>query len=157
MIERKDGRLLMFMRTYVGSFYKSYSSDGGATWSAPVDSGVAAPGAMPTLARLPTTGDILLLFNYSEPSEIDGPFPRNRMASAISSDEGETFGSIRILDGNAGFPGKLTMANVTFVGKNALIFYSKSPTRKNHYSWMQQLLPIQWFYRPDPVKETGSK
>ena len=57
-----------------------------------------------------------------KPSEIDGPFPRNRMASAISSDEGETFGSIRILDGNAGFPGKLTMANVTFVGEKRADF-----------------------------------
>lgn len=73
VVELKDGRLLMLMRTYVGSFYRSFSTDGGETWSEPTDAGIPAPGAMPTLVRIPKTGDLLLLFNYGEPDEIDGP------------------------------------------------------------------------------------
>lgn len=157
VIELRDGRLLMLMRTYVGWFYKSYSTDGGASWSEPVNSGIPAPGAMPTLVRMPNTGDLLLLFNYGEPHENDGPFPRNRMASAISQDEGRNFSSIRILDGNSEFPGKMTMANVTFLGDTALVFYSKSPTKKNFYSWMQQVMPVQWFYEGDNSKIFGEK
>jgi hypothetical protein len=64
----------------------------------------------------------------------------------VSRDEGETFESLQILDGGADFPGKITMANVTFAGRNALVFYSKSLSRKNEYHWMQQILPVSWFY-----------
>ena len=38
------------------------------------------------------------------------------------------------------------MANVAFSGKNAVVCYSKSPSQKNNYSWMLQVLPISWFY-----------
>ena len=157
IIELKDGRLLMLMRTYVGWFYKSYSDDKGATWSDPVNSGIVAPGAMPTLARIPSTGHILLIFNYAEREEIDGPFPRSRMATMISKDEGQNFSSLCILDGSKEFAGKMTMATVSFVGRNALIFYSKSPTKANFYSWMQQVIPINWFYEGDYTKVYGEE
>lgn len=149
VMELRDGRLLMLMRTYVGWFYKSMSRDGGVTWSEPENSGIPAPGAMPTLARLPGTGDMLLLFNYGDADEISGPWPRTRMASAISRDEGESWTSVRILDGSKDFPGKMTMANVTFVDEKAQVFYSKSPSKKNLYSWIQQTIPIRWFYEGD--------
>jgi sialidase-1 len=157
VLELEDGRLLMLLRTYVGWFYKSYSADGGATWSEPVNSGIPAPGSMPTLVRIPGRGDILLLFNYGELEENNGPLPRNRMASAISRDEGENFTSIRILDGSPEFQGKMTMANVTFVDDNAVLFYSKSPTKENFYSWRQQIIPIRWFYEGDSAKVYGEK
>jgi sialidase-1 len=152
VVELSDGRLLMLMRTYVGSFYRSISTDGGATWSEPENSGIPAPGTMPTLARIPTTGDILLLYNYADPNEIRGPFPRTRMASAISHDDGITFTTVRVFDGHKGFPGKMTMANVTFVRSNAVIFFSKSPSMKNEYSLMEQIIPIKWFYEGDRTK-----
>ncbi|HZQ21652.1 MAG TPA: sialidase family protein [Terriglobales bacterium] len=152
IIELKNGDVLMLLRTYVGTLYESVSHDGGVTWREPVSSGIPSPGAMPTLARIPQTGDILLLYNYAEPNEVHGPLPRTRMASAISRDEGSSFTSVRVLDGSKDFPGKMTMANVTFLGDDAVLFYSKTPDQKNFYSWMEQIIPIAWFYEGSSKK-----
>jgi hypothetical protein len=157
VIELKDGRLLMFIRNYTGWFYKSYSSDRGATWSKPVNSGIPAPGATPQLRRIPTTGDILLLYNFADRSEISGPLPRTRLASAISIDEGMNFSSVRILAGSNDYKGKVMMPNVEFVGEDALIAYCDSPTTKNNYSLKQVIVPIKWFYEGDREQSYGEQ
>lgn len=152
VVELKDGRLFMLIRTYAGWFYKSYSKDQGATWSEPVSSGIPAPGSIPTIRRIPTTGDLLLIYSYGEPEEIHGAWPRNRLASMISKDEGETFSSRRLLSGGKDFPGKVTMPAVTFLGDEALVFYGKSQSMANSYDWVQQVVPIPWFYEGDKSK-----
>ncbi|MBT7165193.1 MAG: hypothetical protein HN904_20605 [Victivallales bacterium] len=154
VIELRDGRLMMFMRTYLKSIYRSFSADGGETWSKPESSGIPSPGSMSTIKRLPT-GDILLLWNWARLPDISGPWPRIFMSSAISTDEGRNFSSVRHLDGAADFPGKITMANVTFSGGNAIITYSKSMTKKNAYNWRLQVVPIKWFYEGDMTLAYG--
>ena len=149
IVELKDGRLMMFMRVYLKSIYVSYSEDDGATWSKPVSSGIPGPGAMPTLRRMPD-GNLLLVWNWAPVEKIDGPWPRNRISSVISKDDGKTWTSLRHLDdGGDDFPGKMTMANVAFCGGNAVVTYSKSQTKKNAYSWCLQVIPLQWFYEGD--------
>ncbi|HTO04553.1 MAG TPA: sialidase family protein [Opitutus sp.] len=59
--ELDDGRLLMLIRTVVGSFYESYSPDGGATWSAP-SVGALSCGGPGNLVRLPG-GSLAFAFN----------------------------------------------------------------------------------------------
>ncbi len=145
VVERRDGSLLMFVRCYAGSIYRALSRDGGDSWSEFESSGIPAPGAQPSLKQMPN-GDILLLFNRARPEEIDGGFPRNRLGSAVSQDDGVTWEHIRNIDGGSDFPGKITMANVTFVENRAVVTYSRSETRKNHYSWWLQILPLEWFY-----------
>ena len=154
--ELQDGSLLMKMRTYCGYIYCSRSTDRGTTWSAPHSSGIPAPGARPTLKRIPSTGDLLLVYNAGEPEEIHGPTPRNRMASLISRDMGETWSSYRLIDGGPDFIGKMTNSTVMFVGDRVLVFYSKVDLAdvppggsSNHYSWVQQTLPLEWFYAGD--------
>ncbi len=49
------------------------------------------------------------------------------------------------------------MANVTFVGDRAVITYSKSSSKKNHYSWQLQVIPLKWFYEGDRSKVYGEK
>jgi len=155
IIELKDGRLMMIMRTYLKSIYKSYSSDGGATWAEPVSSGIPSPGSMATLRRLPN-GDILLIWNWAEPAAIDGPWPRNFISAAISQDEGRNFSHVRHLDGAADFQGKITMANVAFAANDRVVItYSKSMTKKNAYNWRLQVLPVSWFYEGDTGQVYG--
>ena len=151
VIELSDSRLMMLMRTYLGTFYKSYSDDFGETWSTPEDSRIVAPGAMPRLSRMPN-GDILLLYNTAlSEDEIDGPWPRKYLAAAVSSDEGETFHSLQLLEGGSDFPGKITMANVTFFEGNAIITYSRSMNLTNAYDWRLQVIPEAWFIQaPEP-------
>ena len=154
--ELADGSLLMLVRTYAGHLYASRSKDGGATWCAPYSSGIPAPGARPTLTRVPSTGDLLLVYNAGEPEEIHGPTPRNRMASLISRDQGVTWSSYRLIDGGPGFNGKMTNSTVAFVGDDALVGYSKVDLAdvppggsSNHYSWVQRRLPLEWLYNGD--------
>lgn len=89
--ERTDGKLLMLGRTELGQFYKSYSSDGGISWSHPVPTGIASSYAPGTLIRIPQTGDLLLIWNQASPQEIMSGLHRHRLSTAISSDEGETW------------------------------------------------------------------
>ncbi|MBN2294839.1 MAG: exo-alpha-sialidase [Pirellulales bacterium] len=154
IVELKDGRLKMFLRTYLGSFYVSYSKDKGATWSDPVDSGIAAPGSMPTVKRMPT-GDLLLIYNWGAPEKIVGVWPRSHIKTAVSTDDGKTWTSLRLLDGGDDFQGKMTMANVSFCNGNAVITYSCSPTKKNTYDWRLQVVPINWFYGGDMSVKFG--
>ena len=156
VVELKDGRLMMFMRTYLKSIYVSYSEDGGATWSDPQSSGIPSPGAMPTLKRMPN-GDLLLMWNWAEEDKIKGAWPRNRISSVVSTDDGKTWTSLRHLDGSDDFPGKITMANVTFCEGNAVVTYSKSITKENAYNWCLQVLPIKWFYEGDKSVVLGKK
>ncbi|MEA1952282.1 MAG: sialidase family protein, partial [Planctomycetota bacterium] len=148
VVELKDGRLMMFMRTYLKSIFVSYSDDDGATWSKPKSSGIPSPGAMPTVRRMPG-GDLLLIWNWAAEEKISGPWPRNRISSAVSTDDGKTWNSLRHLDGAEDFSGKITMANVAFCNGNAVVTYSKSMTKKNAYSWRLQVIPIKWFYEGD--------
>jgi sialidase-1 len=152
VIELSDHRLMMLIRTYLGSFYKSYSSDFGAHWTTPVDSGIMAPGAMPRLSRMPD-GDILLLYNSAtSEDEINGAFPRKYLSAAVSEDEGVHFSPFQLLDGGTDFPGKITMANVTFFNDNAIITYSKSADLTNSYDWRLQVIPQGWFIEaPEPT------
>ena len=59
VVELKDGRLMMLMRTYLKSLYVSYSDDDGTTWSTPRSSGIPSPGdadAPPDADRRPPAG-----------------------------------------------------------------------------------------------------
>jgi sialidase-1 len=156
VVELKDGRLMMVMRVYLKSIYVSYSEDQGTTWSPPKSSGIPAPGSMTTLTRMPD-GNILLIWNWTLEEKINGPWPRNVITAAVSSDEGKNFTYVRHLDGETDFPGKITMANVTFCDGNAVITYSKSMSMANHYNWRLQVLPIEWFYEGDTQQVYGEK
>ncbi len=155
IIELKDGRLMMIMRTYLKSIYASYSSDGGATWTAPASSGIPSPGSMATVKRLPN-GDILLVWNWAPLDKIGGPWPRNHISTAISKDDGKNFSSVRHLDGADDFEGKITMANVVFSDDDKVVItYSKSMTKKNAYAWRLQVIPLAWFYEGDMTQVYG--
>ncbi|MBN2296450.1 MAG: exo-alpha-sialidase [Pirellulales bacterium] len=154
VVELKDGRLMMLLRVYLKSIYVSYSDDKGATWSTPRSSGIPAPGSMATINRMPD-GNILLIWNQAPIEAINGPFPRNILASAVSMDEGKNFTFVRNLDGGADFKGKITMANVTFCNGNAVITYSKSESMKNTYNWRVQVIPLTWFYEGDKKQVYG--
>lgn len=148
IVELDSGRLMMIMRTYLKSIWVSYSDDHGATWSEPQSSGIPAPGSMSTIKRMPS-GGILLIWNWATEDKIDGPWPRNRISTAVSTDDGKSFTSVRHLDGSDDFPGKITMADVCFAGNDAVITYSRSMTQKNAYEWRLQVIPMEWFYEGD--------
>lgn len=98
-VELKDGRLLMFARTYSGHPVRAYSSDRGETWSAgEMIQELEMPYAgLPTVRRIPSTGD--LLFIWITERSVDKTNPnvhwRCALSSAVSRDEGRTFEHIQ--------------------------------------------------------------
>lgn len=87
VVELKDGRILMWMRTMLGCQYYSYSEDGGETWSKIKPSSLISPLSPASIKRIPQTGDLFVVYNDKR-----GKLPdqkRTPLVCAISKDEGE--------------------------------------------------------------------
>lgn len=89
--EVSPNRLLMLMRTPLGRFFQSWSSDNGTTWSHPEPSGLATSLAPAALSRVPGTDDLLVIWNQSSSDEIERGLQRHRLSTAISKDGGTTW------------------------------------------------------------------
>jgi len=124
--ELKDGRLLMVMRTELGAVFKSYSEDGGITWSKPQTTGLRAPESCPGLRRLPQNGDLVLIWNHSlfDP-KFDHSGVRSPLTVAISRDEGETWEHIKDIETDPEWEFTNPVTYVTSEGK-LLIAYEAS-------------------------------
>ena len=94
-VELKDGRLMMFARTYSGFPVRAYSSDRGETWSEgePMKQLEMPYAGLPTVRRIPSTGDLLFVWISERSVDKDDPKIARRCAlsSAISKDEGQSF------------------------------------------------------------------
>ncbi len=135
-IELKDGRVLMLTRTGMGGQYQSFSEDGGETWSEPVLSALKGTAAPVSLSRIPTTGDILAIWNHNP-----GASKRNPFTAAVSKDEGKTWVQFRNIedapDDAWAYPA------VTWVDGQALLTYFNY---SGGLSLQLKILPAAWFY-----------
>jgi len=84
VIQLKDGRVWMLIRTARGQFRESFSSDGGLRWSKPKPTSIAATSAPGNLARL-ADGRLALAWNPTGCG-------RSELHLAISADDGRTWG-----------------------------------------------------------------
>ncbi len=100
VVELKDGRVMMFIRASGGCQYLSYSSDGGDTWSAPEPSEIKSPVSPASIKRLPSTGDLLLVWNDHDNIPESLKKQRVPLSTAISKDDGKTWQNVKVLEGN---------------------------------------------------------
>lgn len=63
VIELKNGAVFMFVRTNSGAQYTSISKDKGLTWSPAQRGNIASPLAPASIERIPSTEDLLLVWN----------------------------------------------------------------------------------------------
>lgn len=94
IVHLRDGSLLMYMRTQLGSIYYASSSDDGESWSEPWDSGIASPESPAAMRRIGedgVNGPILLIWNHCYVPGADHCGPRRPLSAAVSYDEGVTF------------------------------------------------------------------
>lgn len=121
VVELKDGRLMMFMRTNAGSQYICYSNDGGDTWSKAKPSALASPLSPASIERIPWTGDLLCVWNDHSGRH---PYPKGRrtpLCIATSSDEGQTWSESRIIEPNP--DGWYCYTAIAFVKDRLLLAY----------------------------------
>jgi sialidase-1 len=121
VVELKDKRLMMYMRTDAGSQYLCHSQDGGETWSKPEPSSLASPLSPASIERIPWTGELLCVWN--DHSGVH-PYPTGRrtpLCMAISKDEGKTWSKSKIVEDNP--DGWYCYTAITFVKDRVLLAY----------------------------------
>jgi hypothetical protein len=121
ILELKDERLMMFMRTNAESQYISFSRDGGETWSKAQPSELISPLSPASIKRIPWSGDLLCVWN--DHSGIHN-YPRDRrtpLCLAISKDEGKTWSRSGIIENNP--DGWYCYTAITFVKNRVLLSY----------------------------------
>ena len=91
IVETDDDRLLMLCRTVTGRHYECLSEDGGVQWSIPYPTDLAASGSPCYVARIPSTSDLVVVWNQVSAEEIQRGLKRSRMSVAISEDKGRTW------------------------------------------------------------------
>ncbi|MFT4558151.1 MAG: sialidase-1 [Planctomycetaceae bacterium] len=144
VVELNDGRILMIVRTQLGHIGKSYSSDGGETWSNLESLGVRAPEAPSTLRRIPSTGDLVLIFNDTFTPGAGHGGKRTPLTAAISSDGGLTWKNVGNLESDASKTFSYT--SLTFVRDRAVMSYWESGAGRQ-LSCRFRSVPVSWFYR----------
>ena len=145
VIELKDGRLMMIIRTQLGYIGKSYSRDAGDTWTKMESLGVKAPEAPATIRRVPSTGDLLLIWNHTYTEGVGHGGQRTPLTAALSQDEGLTWKVVANLETDPHHTYSYTSA--FFHGDRLLLSYWESGPDKGQLSCRFRSLPVSWLYR----------
>lgn len=100
LVERRDGSVLMFIRTGAGEQYRSLSSDRGLSWSPPEPMGVASPQSPASIERLPGSDSLVLVWNDHSALPPGERKARTPLSLAVSEDDGATWSLARVLEGD---------------------------------------------------------
>jgi len=94
IVELKDGRLWMLIRTGSGVLWQSFSSDTGRTWSPGAPTAIKSPGSRFFIRRL-ASGNLLLVNHHNFTG-------RSHLTARLSTDDGATWNDGLLLDERAG-------------------------------------------------------
>ena len=151
VFERKDGSLLMYMRTQTGRIWHAVSLDQGETWSEAGPWNVVAPESPTRIERIPSTGDLLMIWNHHYEPGADHCGERRPLNAAISKDDGATWGHEKTLEDDPA--NTYSYPSITFAAKNVLLTYymreGNIPLGENLGPGISLVLrsePISWFY-----------
>lgn len=148
VVELKDGRILMFIRTQLGFIYQSFSSDSGDTWSEFAPTALESPETCPFITRIPSTGDLLAMWNHSKYDPDHPQFGiRRPMSVAVSRDEGVTWLDSISLETDPQYTYAMPVA--TFNDRYAIFGYYRSHGSQwgGHLQCMINRMPIEELYR----------
>lgn len=114
VVELKNGDIFMWMRTDKGAQYTSCSKDRGITWSPATRSNIPSPRSPASIKRIPSTGDLLLVWNNNGLNQ-----KRTPLSTAISKDEGKTWEKVKNLEEDP--DGCYCYTAIEFVGDYVLL------------------------------------
>jgi Neuraminidase (sialidase) len=124
VVELENGDILMFIRTNSGAQYTSTSKDKGLTWSSAQRSNIVSPLAPASIERIPSTGDLLLVWNNNGVDQ-----KRTPLCLAISKDEGKTWGNVKIIEDDP--KGSFCYAAIHFAGDEIFLGYWNRADKNN--------------------------
>ncbi len=154
-VELKDASVMMLMRTGLDGQYKSISTDGGETWSAPVSTQLSGTPAPVAISRIPTTGDLLAIWNNNlDTPAARGNRDRKPLTAAVSEDEGVTWGHFRNLEEHSDEADAWAYPAVTWVPDRAAYPRAAYPRALvTYFGYYSNGLPLiltalspDWFY-----------
>jgi len=159
VVELTDGRLMMFCRTTSGCQYVSFSKDGAEHWSAFEPSKIISPCSPASIERIPTTGDLLLVWNNHENVDAAHRGKRTPYNVAVSRDEGRTWENTKTLEDDPN--GWYCYTAVHFTADHVLLGHCAGDRRTGGLSTTQiTRFPVKWLCEegvrtvspPDPGK-----
>ncbi len=104
VVELRDGRVMMFVRSDAGSQQISHSADGGESWSPLVPSTLLSPTSPATIERIPGSDRLICVWNDHTHIAAELRGKRTPLSLAISDDEGKTWRqSITLFDNPDGW------------------------------------------------------
>ena len=151
LIELRDGRVMQIIRTQTGFIWRSFSSDGGETWTDAAAWDIESPESPATLVRMPGQGDWLLVWNptvaWGDPARTvlgaNHGGARTPLAAMVSRDEGRTWSRPRNVESSPASTYAYT--SVTFHEGRALLTYYDFPQGGKQLSLKFRSVPPGWF------------
>lgn len=146
VVELKDGSVLMFIRTDAGVQYAARSKDGGMTWSAAGPTRLASPLSPASIKRIPSTGDLLAVWNNNDGSDPDIKGKRTPFNIAVSRDEGESWEHVGTVEGDP--DGWYCYTAISFVDRHVLLGHCAGSRARHTGLAVTQItrLSLDWIY-----------
>ncbi|WP_026309472.1 sialidase family protein [Niabella aurantiaca] len=133
LVALKDGRIMMFIRTNGGAQYVAYSANEGATWSNAVPYHLKSPLSPASIKRIPSTGDLLAVWNNNDGTNPQLRGKRTPLTIAVSKDEGRTWKHVADLETDP--DGWYCYSAIHFYGRSVLLAYcAGSQQARTHLS-----------------------
>jgi hypothetical protein len=146
LIELNDGTIMMFIRTDAGVQYISYSGDNGETWSPAKKSNIRSPLSPASIERIPSTGDLLMVWNNNGGEDPVMKGKRTPLTVAVSKDEGHTWEKVKNIEEDP--DGWYCYTAIHFSGKNVLLGHcaGNRPSGKGLAVTQITRLSLKWIY-----------
>ncbi|MEQ9067059.1 MAG: sialidase family protein, partial [Gimesia chilikensis] len=143
------GTVMGFCRTNGGSQYIATSKDGGKTFSTLKPSKIISPVSPASIERVPSTGDLLLVWNNHQDIQPALRGKRTPLTIAISKDEGQTWELVQNVEDNPN--GWYCYTAIEFTKDGVLLGHCAGDRTKNNGLAESQitLIPLSAIYGKD--------
>ncbi len=150
VIEMKDGRIMMYIRSSGGFQQLSFSSDKGESWSHIETSNIPSPLSPATIEKIPGSNDWLLVWNNNDGTNPVIKNKRTPITASISKDEGKTWVNITNIQQDP--DGWYCYIAIHFVNKHDVLlgYCAGSQSRNTHLSVTDiSRFDIRWLYNKE--------
>lgn len=152
LVQRADDSILFLQRSWTGQSFVSVSTDDGARFSEAVPSGVITPDAPSLVVHIPSSDDLLLVWNSNYNPDRSHDVSRCPLLCAISQDGGQSWSTPQALETDTAY--EWAYPGILFDGDTALLHYFRCDnTQRGHRELVLARIPVDWFY--GRLRETG--